>query len=42
MVEGNVTLAEWMTDVNNKFDYQTTNGQLFPNITIETGQKKKI
>ena len=42
IVEGNVTLADWMTNVSNKFDYQTTNGQLFPIITIEAGQKKRF
>jgi len=38
----NITLAEWLTSVDNGFDYQTTNGLVFPILTIPTGQRKRF
>ena len=42
MTSKNITLAEWLTNVTNGFDYLTTNGLVFPKLTIKTGQRKRF
>jgi len=42
LTSDNITLADWLTDVENEFDYLTTNGIVFPKLTIPTGQKKRF
>ena len=42
ITEGGMTLEEWLTNQANAVNYFTTNGQLFPNLEIVTGQTKRF